>query len=509
VWVVCLSLWLFNAAYGFVSFHYAGVQYVLLAAAVAVVAAANAAHPYKLSLPNLDPEYAAARAGRPVPLAVTESPVGGPRVPLLGPDDVLGRFRERWEREHGPGRRPRLVVVCTSGGGIRAAVWTAAVIDGLSRHVGPRLCDHVRLVTGASGGMVAAALYAGSRVHPLPEKTSLADVLAADCLWPTWQGLFFSDGPSTVLPFYRPWDRGKSLEASWHRNARPAAPGGRSPMRATFAELLPAERDGLAPSLVFAPMLVEDGRRLLVSNLDLSDLAAESAPTLGAGADGRPFADRQRVSQPAVEFFRLFPAAHARFEVGTAARLSASFPFVSPAVSLPTAPPRRVVDAGFFDNYGVGLAAGWLLRHRDAVRRHCGGVAVVEVRAFALEGEKTGFPDAGAEVRTGAGDALTTVMAGVSTPAEALGVIRAAGAYYRNDHLLGLLDAEFNAGRDADPFFVRVPVECPGTGSLSWAITARERGRLVRCFADPARSEAAGLGGALAGLRAWFRDGGG
>ena len=26
------------------------------------------------------------------------------------------------------------------------------------------------------------------------------------------------------------------------------------------------------------------------------------------------------------------------------------------------------MDAGFYDNYGVGLAAGWLLRHRDAVR---------------------------------------------------------------------------------------------------------------------------------------------
>ena len=508
VWVVCLSLWLFTSGYGFVSFHFAGLQTVLLVMVGAVVLVANARHPYKMTLPNMDPEYAAARSGRPLPLGVTESPVGGGRVSLLGADEVLGKFRERWQREHGPGTRPKLVVVCTSGGGIRAAVWTAVVLDGLGRRVGPRFADHVRLITGASGGMVAAALYAAARVHPLPAGRSAACVLAEDCLWPTWQGLFFTDLPAVVSPFYRAWDRGKSLEASWHRNAPPRDKGGVSPMRTTFADLLPAERAGLAPSVVFSPMLVEDGRRLLISNLDLSDLACHSAATLGIGPEGQAAADRQRTSQPAVEFFRLFPRAHGRFQVGTAARLSATFPYVSPTVSLPTAPPRRAVDAGFYDNYGVGLAAGWLLRHRDAVRAHCGGVAVVEVRAFPLEHEKTGVPAEGTEVRKGTGGALSSALAGVSTPAEALGVVRAAGAYYRNDHLLELLDAEFNAGRP-DPFFVRVPVECPGPGSLSWAITSRDRDDLIEAFESADGELSRGVRGEVLGLRGWFGDGGG
>lgn len=506
VWVVCLSLWLLNAGYGFLRFHFDGLQFVILASLAAVVVVANARHPYKLCLPNLEPEYAAARAGRPAPLSVTVSPVGGERVALLSADDVLGPFRERWEREHGRGTKPKLVVACVSGGGIRAAVWTAAVLDGLDRAVGSRFAAHLRLVTGASGGMVAAGLYAGSKVHPVAGP-SLAAVLAEDSLWPTWQGLFFSDTPAALLPFYRPWDRAKSLEASWKRNARPVPPGTTSAMAATFAELMAAERDGRAPSLIFSPLLVEDGRRLLVSNLDLADLASEAAPTLGTGSDGRAFADRHRVAQPAVEFFRLFPAAHRRFEVCTAARLSATFPYVSPAVSLPTAPPRRVVDAGFFDNYGVGLAAGWLLRNRDAVRRYCGGVCLLEVRAFELEREKTGFPADWGETRAGAGDFLSTVLAGVSTPAEALGVVRAAGAYYRNDHLIGLLDGEFNGGRAA-PFFVRTAIECPGDGSLSWAITARERDRIVRLFEVCDRDPSAGVCGPVGGFAGWFGDGG-
>lgn len=494
VWVVCLSLWLFNAGYGFVSFHFAGLQFVLLLLLVVVILAANVRHPYKLCLPGLGPEYAAARAGKPKPLGVTVSPVGGCRVPLLGAEEVLDGFHRRWAADHPGGGKPKLLVVCTSGGGIRAGVWTAAVLAELERQMGPAFGRHLRLITGASGGMLAAALYAGRQVVPMPADHSDAHALARDSLWPTWQSLFFADAPVAVLPFYKDWDRAFALEASWVRNTRAA--GGRSPLQATFADTLAAERRGAVASLVFSPLMVEDGRRLLVSNLDLRDLAAETAPTLGEpnGADVVP---HERISQPAVEFFRLFPDAHKRFALSTAARLSATFPYISPAVSLPTAPARRVVDAGFFDNYGVGLASGWLLRNRRLVEEHCGGVAVIEVRAFPLEQEKTGLPDT---LLNPGGGLLTSVLAGISTPAEALGVIQSAGAYYRNDHLLGLLDDVFNTPVRPH-FFVRTTLECAGDGSLSWAVSEAGRDEIIRAVG--------GVQGQIAGLKAWFGSGGG
>ena len=46
-------------------------------------------------------------------------------------------------------------------------------------------------------------------------------------------------------------------------------------------------------------------------------------------------------SRSGLEFFKLFPDAHDTFEIGTAARMSATFPVVSPAVSLPTIRPPR------------------------------------------------------------------------------------------------------------------------------------------------------------------------
>jgi hypothetical protein len=80
---------------------------------------------------------------------------------------------------------------------------------------------------------------------------------------------------------------------------------------------------------------------------------------------GTAFAKPLLISNPSVEaltgpdwryaisFFALFPKSVDTFRVATAVRMNATFPYVSPAVSLPTAPPVRVVDTGYYDNYGL------------------------------------------------------------------------------------------------------------------------------------------------------------
>src|SRR5262245_31884196 len=80
---------------------------------------------------------------------------------LIGSDEPLRAMRQRWQAEHPklPTSKPKIVIVATSGGGIRAAVWTAVVLEGLEQEI-PHLRNHMRLLTGASGGMVAAGLYA-------------------------------------------------------------------------------------------------------------------------------------------------------------------------------------------------------------------------------------------------------------------------------------------------------------------------------------------------------------
>ena len=92
-----------------------------------------------------------------------------------------------------------------------------------------------------------------------------------------------------------------------------------------------------------------------------------------------------------LEFYRVFPETYRDgddpdrvFKVKTAVRMNASFPYISPAVSLPVLPKRRVVDAGYYDNYGVNLALTWAYHNRDWIRE-TSGLALVQIRAYMSE----------------------------------------------------------------------------------------------------------------------------
>src|SRR5262249_23070434 len=145
------------------------------------------------------------------------------------------------------------------------------------------------------------------------------------------QQLIFGDLPGVILPVSRGHDRGIELERQW------------TTLNTTFLQLSDGEKEGWRPSLIVSPMVVESGRRLLISNLDLSRLA-ETKPLdpILVKDQSSPEAEVARIySRSAIEFFRMFPDARATFSLSTAVRMSATFPFASPAVSLPMDVPRR------------------------------------------------------------------------------------------------------------------------------------------------------------------------
>jgi hypothetical protein len=523
VLVLCVLLGLANAVYGFLAFWAPGSQYLALILLVAAALFVNSSavsrdHAYKLTFPNLEERYTD-------PLRIDEALVSDKdsvhkrldhyydllkkqsegtetKPDLIASEEPLRAIAARWRNEHGDGSKPRLVLIATSGGGIRAAVWTAVVLEGLEREVGPPFRDHIRMCTGASGGMVGAALYVAdfentpAAQRPTDHATGLGGIsgdLARDSLRRTVQTMLLQDLPSLWRPGRLAWDRGREIEREWARNTRGA--GGRSPFEKSFGELKYLEKEGRRPSLVFAPMLVEDARRLLVSNLDLLDLTWNSGDVLGFTPLGKqyPFPaapDRPLFSLEAVELFRLFPGAQAKFAVGTAGRMNASFPIVSPGVSLPTDPPRRVVDAGYYDNYGVNLVARWLYRHEQALRENTSGVVLIEIRAYRNGYARWHFQDQEAEknqpdpTHEGAPrrdrGALEASLEWLSTPVEALLNARDRAAYYHNDELLDGLDRHFN--RKQLGFFTTVAFECEVDAALSWTLPTGEARRIARAF---------------------------
>jgi hypothetical protein len=98
--------------------------------------------------------------------------------------------------------------------------------------------------------------------------------------------------------------------------------------------------------VVFNATAVEDGKRMMISNC----LLPEGPGFLNRPADG----------SQAVEYGKLYDSLD--LSVATAARLSATFPYVSP-ICRPrghVSQPYHVADGGYVDNEGVATALDWL-----------------------------------------------------------------------------------------------------------------------------------------------------
>src|SRR5262249_1518147 len=197
-----------------------------------------------------------------------------------------------------------------------------------------------------------------------------------------------------------------------------------------------------------SPRIVEDGRRLLLSNLDLAGVVAVE----GCG-DGLP------PSLTAWEFSACFPGQLAEVQLSAAARMSASFPIISPAGQLPTNPPVRVVDAAYYDNYGINLAASWLWKNIDQVKDM--EVILVQIRGT-LETHARGSRADALQLKRG----LT--FHGVTTPFEGLTTANLTVAGYNNDlHLASLREHMKDHGI---PLHV-ITFDFPGPSTLSWHLS--------------------------------------
>jgi Patatin-like phospholipase len=258
----------------------------------------------------------------------------------LSPSDVI----EAWKEKRGKGSQD-VIVVATAGGGIRAAAWTAEVMTRLQDGCGA-VSNSLVLVSSVSGGSVGTLFvvgpYLGTGEYP-SNQHDLDDVrfnARRSSLGAVGWGLAYPDLLRTV-PFFgtmlvpQTFDRGWSLENAWARPWKGASL--KTPTMRCWRDDV---RRGARPAVIFNATSSETGDRFLIASTDTS-------------SDGT-----QR-------FFSLFPEGDV--EVSTAARLSATFPYVSP-LARPSAGPSRkgyhVGDGGYYDNSGLLSAVEWLNQAR-------------------------------------------------------------------------------------------------------------------------------------------------
>jgi hypothetical protein len=257
-----------------------------------------------------------------------------------------------------------LVIVAASGGGIRAAYWTARVVDcAIDRRARPGCAGKpssarpVFAASGNSGGSVGLASWAAHRVSGDKQagRTWVDNRLGEDYFAPVWARTLFADLPESLLSAGPRPDRGTVLERAWEQSWTHRQTGwatlfqgsqpSQGPLTAPLLEL--ARRAPDLPLLLFSGTSVTDGCRTNTSRLrgeaakeDKDRCAAGDARRLSAGATFGATRD-------------VFDACKSNdLRLSTAALLSARFPIISPAarVACGQRDELAIVDGGYFDN---------------------------------------------------------------------------------------------------------------------------------------------------------------
>lgn len=383
-------------------------------------------------------------------------------------ESFLAKRQETWARNH-PGREPVLVAVAASGGGITASLWTAKVLAELQSELGEEFSESIYGLSTVSGGSVGAMYYidafAGGRAPTEEALRRVVEKAGTSSLAATAWGLAYPDfwrGFSLQNPFRPFFDRAWAMEQVWRRTLRP---GGKDlpTLRTWGADV----RNGLRPAALFNATVVETGERLVLSPLKINPLPG------GCVADDLGFDD----CVDARTFTQLYVGKD--LPVTTAARLSATFPFVSPITrprldnggDVPNA--YHVADGGYYDNYGVVSLVEGVLRVLNINKKKLGTPAspqpprkilVVEIRASDSKEAK--------EAKRRAGWAF-----GTAGPVMTLFNVWGSGQTPRNDLDLTLLrEVAKSRGFELETVLFRLATDAP----LSWHLTALEKQKVER-----------------------------
>ncbi len=257
----------------------------------------------------------------------------------------------------------KVIVVAASGGGIKAAAWTTRVLTGLEEN-NPRIFgDSVRLISAVSGGSVGAMYFVSeydADGKGLPSDTPTLENAVArseassldDIAW----GLVYPDFFRVFMPVFKRLDRGKALEAALTREL----PNRKHHLWSPLADWREGVLEGWRPAVVFNATVTESGERFLLGTTDLSHAPGRTSLR---DSEFPQFADQD-------------------ISLVTAARLSASFPYVSPAARPDIAGAQiHVVDGGYTDNYGMATLLAWIDAGLWSPGSPVSSVLVIEIRA--------------------------------------------------------------------------------------------------------------------------------
>lgn len=272
-------------------------------------------------------------------------------------------------------KKPKLIFLNTSGGGSRAMVWTYFTLRHLDSILDDRFFKNVHLISGSSGGMIGAAyyreLYLKEQQKNIKIKNNYEYVenMGKDLLNP----IAFSIATNDFFIRMKTYNDGKYIYLKDRAYAfeRQLLINTNNVLDKRLSAYTAPEKAAKIPMMIFSPTIINDGRRLLISSQPISYLSNNLPKN---NTLNNPIVEN-------VEFTRLFKeqdAMNLRFT--SAIRMSATFPYIMPTVTLPTNPQIEVMDAGVRDNYGALTTFKYIHTFKEWINENTSGVIIIQIR---------------------------------------------------------------------------------------------------------------------------------
>jgi hypothetical protein len=282
---------------------------------------------------------------------------------------------ENWRKKFPAGTKPKMVFLCVSGGGKRAALWTFNALQTVDSLTRGKLIENSILITGASGGLIGASYFRELKLRqktgePInPYSPVYREKISTDNLNPLIFSLLANDLFVGFTRFgYANQSYLKDRAYTFEQQLNQSTDGLMDKPITAYAD---AETDAIIPLVVLSPTIVNDGRKLYISSRPVSFLNYELASFPGYSSP----------KFSGVDFQRLFAdqgADDLRFLSGL--RMCATFPYITPNTMLPSDPALYIMDAGISDNFGLNDAVRFLYAYKEWIEANTSGVVFVSIR---------------------------------------------------------------------------------------------------------------------------------
>lgn len=291
---------------------------------------------------------------------------------IEGTIQILENWKAKFKDDE---KKPKMILICASGGGQRAALWTMTAMQKADSITQGGLMKNTMLISGASGGLVGAAYFRElSLRHKRGEINNLYDPrylnkISSDNL----NSIIFSLLIGDIFIRYQKFeynghkyleDRGHAFENQLNKNTDFV-------MNKMLFEYHEPELKSEIPMLLLSPTSINDGRKLYISPHSVSYLCTQNPFQ-------RNFPNHKLKGIDFKRFMKHQGADSMSFL--TALRMSATFPFITPNAELPSDPPLQMMDAGLADNFGITDAVRFLYVFRDWISTNTSGVILLSIR---------------------------------------------------------------------------------------------------------------------------------